>query len=76
MSPCLRLARVRHGHTCCKHERRHVDTDCLRGEDRPSAPSWTTPFAPARVPLADALDTQEALLDMIDAIDTDMNARW
>ena len=29
VSPCLRLARLRHGHTCCKHERRHVDTDCL-----------------------------------------------
>ena len=29
VSPCLRLARFRHGHTCCKHERRHVDTDCL-----------------------------------------------
>ena len=30
VSPCFRLARVRHGHTCCKHEeKRHVDTDCL-----------------------------------------------
>ena len=29
VSPCLRLARLHHGHTCCKHERRHVDTDCL-----------------------------------------------
>ena len=29
VSPCLRLARLRHGHTSCKHERRHVDTDCL-----------------------------------------------
>ena len=29
VSPCLRFARLRHGHTCCKHERRHVDTDCL-----------------------------------------------
>ena len=29
VSPCLRLARLRHGHACCKHERRHVDTDCL-----------------------------------------------
>ena len=29
VSPCLCFARVRHGHICCKHERRHVDTDCL-----------------------------------------------
>ena len=29
VSPCLRLARLRHGHTSCKHERLHVDTDCL-----------------------------------------------
>ena len=28
INPCLRLARLRHGHTCCKHERRHADTDC------------------------------------------------
>ena len=28
-SPCLRLARLRHGHACCKHERRYVDTDRL-----------------------------------------------
>ena len=28
-SPCLRLARLRHDHARCKHERRHVDTDCL-----------------------------------------------
>ena len=28
-SPCLRLARLRHGHACCKHERRNVDTDRL-----------------------------------------------
>ena len=49
-------ARFRHGHVCCKHERRHVDTDCLSGEDRPSAPSWTTLSAPARDPLSDALD--------------------
>ena len=28
-SPRLRLARLRHGHACCKHEERHVDTDCL-----------------------------------------------
>ena len=55
-APCLRLARLRHGHTCCKHERRHVDTECPQGEDRPSAHSWTTLSAPARVPLADALD--------------------
>ena len=76
ISPCLRLARLRHGHTCCEHERRHLDTECLRGEDRPRAPSRTTLSAPAGVPLADALDHQEALLDMIDAIDTDMNALW
>ena len=25
ISPCLRFARFRHGHTCCKHERRHVN---------------------------------------------------
>ena len=29
ISPCLGFARLRHGHTCSKHERRHVDTDCL-----------------------------------------------
>ena len=29
MSPCLRFACLRHGHACCKHERLHVDTDCL-----------------------------------------------
>ena len=75
-TPVFPSRAFRHGHTCCKHERRHVDTECLRGEDRPSAPSWTTLSAPARVPLSDALDTQEALLDMIDAIDTDMNVRW
>ena len=56
ISPCLRLARLRHGHTCCKHEKRHVDIECLRGEDRPSAPSWTTLSAQARVSLSDALD--------------------
>ena len=28
-SPRLRLARLRHGHARCEHERRHVDTDCL-----------------------------------------------
>ena len=39
VNPCLLVARLRHGHTCCKHERRHVDTDCLRGEDRSSSPS-------------------------------------
>ena len=36
--------------------RRHVDADRLRGEERPSALSWTTLSAPARVPLPDALD--------------------
>ena len=29
VSPCLRFARLRHGHACCEHEGRHVDTDCL-----------------------------------------------
>ena len=55
-SLCFRFARLRHGHTCCEHEGRHVDADRLRGEERPSAPSWTTLSAPARVPLPDALD--------------------
>ena len=27
INPCLRLARLRHGHACCEHEGR--DTDCL-----------------------------------------------
>ena len=42
VSPCRRLARLRHAHARCKHERRHVDSYCLS--------------APARVPLSDALD--------------------
>ena len=72
VSPCLRLARLRHGHARGEHEGRHVDADRLRGEDRPSAAAWTTLSAPARVPLPDA---QEAFLNMIDAIDPDMHAR-
>ena len=28
VSPCLRLASLRRGRTCWKHERRHVDADC------------------------------------------------
>ena len=52
-----------------------MDADRPRGEDRPSAPSWTTLSAPARVPLPTHWITQDALLDMIDAIDADMHAR-
>ena len=70
-SLCFRFARLRHGHTCCEHEGRHVDADRLRGEERPSAPSWTTLPAPARVSLPTHWITQDALLDMIDA---DMHA--
>ena len=55
-SPCLRFARLRHGHACCKHERRYVDTDRLRGDERPSTPSWTSVPLPARVTLPNALD--------------------
>ena len=29
VSPRFLLARLRHGHACCKHERRHVYTYCL-----------------------------------------------
>ena len=32
VSLCLRLARLRHGHSRCEHEGRHVDADRLRGE--------------------------------------------
>ena len=74
-SPCLRLACLRHGHAPCEHEERHVDADRPRGDERPSAPSWTTLSAPARVPLPTHWITQDALLDMIDAIDADMHAR-
>ena len=43
-----------------------MDVDRLRGEERPSAPSWTTLSAPARVPLPEALDKQKVHFANID----------
>ena len=60
---CLRLARLRHGHARCEHEERHVDTDRLRGEERPSTPSQASVPLPARVPLPDALDHARGTLE-------------
>ena len=68
VSPCLRLSRLsrlRHGHTCCKHERK---TDRVHSHG-PHFPRQLVSHSPThRI-------TQDALLDMIDAIDTDMHAR-
>ena len=63
ISPCFLLARLRHSHARGEHEGRHVNADRLRGEERPSAPSWTTLSAPARVPLPDALDHARGTLE-------------
>ena len=76
INPCLRLARLRHGHARFEHEGRHVEKFFIHEEksDRvhrhgPAFPCQLVSHSPTH------WITQEALLDMIDAIDADMHAR-
>ena len=75
INPSLRFARHHHGHISCKHEGRHVDTDCLRGKSDPVHPHG--PVFPCQLVSHSPTHwiTQEALLNMIDAIDAGMHAR-
>ena len=67
-SPCLRLARLRHGHACCKHERRYVDTrSSMRGRATEDTLMDQRSFASSCSHSPTHWITQDALLDMIDA---------
>ena len=67
VSPCLRLARLCHGHTCCKtSEATCADRVHPHG---PLFPRQLVSHSPTH------WITQDAPLDMIDAIDADMLAR-
>ena len=73
VSLCLRLARLRHGHARCEHE---VWTqNVYEGKSDRVQPHG--PLFPRQLVTHSPTHwiTQEALMDMIDAIDADMNAR-